>query len=182
MTCFACEQEPVRQCPRCGRPFCEDHGTDLCAACLEPASGLPSFSLYRGSLLALLIGTLVAVWLLVQPTGGEGNSLRAVIVTPTAEGAARVTASPGAPGAASTTQASGSTPGTAASPAMTRPATPPTGTAEYTVASGDTLSSICERNKPATMSLADCIEQAVRLNSLSSPNDLSVGDKLRLPR
>ncbi|HEX5368981.1 MAG TPA: hypothetical protein VFY10_06150, partial [Dehalococcoidia bacterium] len=56
MTCFACEREPTQQCPRCGRPYCNEHGEDVCDACLEPASGLPSFTLYRGSLLALLIG------------------------------------------------------------------------------------------------------------------------------
>ena len=78
MTCFACESEPTQQCPRCGRPYCDEHGEDVCDACLEPASGLPSFTLYRGSLLALLVGTVLAVWLLIlQPPGGETNAASA---------------------------------------------------------------------------------------------------------
>src|SRR3954454_7676042 len=86
MTCFACEREPTRQCPRCGRPYCDEHGEDVCDACLHPGSGVPSFTLYRGSLLALMIGTAVAVWLIVQPAGGEGSSqaLRPAVVSPTA--------------------------------------------------------------------------------------------------
>src|SRR3989304_1243951 len=84
MTCFACEREPTQQCPRCGRPFCEDHGEELCDACLEPAGGVPSFTLYRGSLLALLIGTVLAVWLLIQPSGSEGEGgIQPVVITPT---------------------------------------------------------------------------------------------------
>src|SRR5690242_3292975 len=99
MTCFACEREPTRQCPRCGRPYCDEHGEDVCDACLNPGSGVPSFTLYRGSLLALLIGTAVAVWLIVQPSGNDNTAnaaLRPVVVTPT------VAARAGAPGAAQT--------------------------------------------------------------------------------
>src|SRR5215212_2839310 len=99
MTCFACVREPTRQCPRCGRTCCDEHGEDVCDACLNPGSGVPSFTLYRGSLLALLIGTAVAVWLIVQPSGGEtspNQALRPQVVTPTA--VARVAgATPGAP-------------------------------------------------------------------------------------
>ena len=84
MTCFACEQEPTQQCPRCGRPYCDDHGEDVCDACLEPSSGLPSFTLYRGSLLALLIGTALAVWLILQPPGETASSAVAPqVITPT---------------------------------------------------------------------------------------------------
>src|SRR3972149_3611207 len=74
LTCFACEREPTQQCPRCGRPYCDDHGEELCDACLEPASGVPSFTLYRGSLLALLVGTALAVYLLIQPSSGDEGS------------------------------------------------------------------------------------------------------------
>ena len=131
MTCFACEREPTRQCPRCGRPYCDEHGEDVCDACLNPGSGVPSFTLYRGSLLALLIGTAVAVWLIVQPSGGDasgGNqALRPVVITPTAVVRSAVT--PGAPPAqtpgpppATTPAAGAPTPG---APAVTTPGAPP---------------------------------------------------------
>ena len=34
---------------------------------MDPALALPSYRVYRGSLLALLVGSIVAVWLLVLP-------------------------------------------------------------------------------------------------------------------
>lgn len=187
LTCFACEREPTQQCSRCGRPYCDEHGEELCDVCLQPSSGVPSFSLYRGSLLALLIGTALAVWLLVQPTSSEGGSgARPIVLTPTSVAARGLTTPQ-----AETTLMPGQTSvaGTPAPPRVTGTVTPLTvgtpgaaGPAEYTVASGDTLSSICERQKPASMSITDCVEQVVRLNNLSSANDLSIGQKLRIPR
>ncbi len=79
MDCYACSNEASRQCRRCSRLYCEVHGGDLCAECLSPTSALPSFNLYRGSLLALLVGTAIAIWLLVRPPGaGDGPD---VIIT-----------------------------------------------------------------------------------------------------
>jgi len=198
MTCFACEQEPTQQCSRCGRPYCDDHGEELCDACLNPASGVPSFSLYRGSLLALLIGACLSIWLFVQPNSSSGESaLRPVVVTPT-PAAARTLTTP-APG---TTQVPGTTPGGAlptqalagGTPVGTRPAgttpaagaTPPAtaasgGIGEVEVRSGDTLSAICERVKPTAMTVTECVDRVVALNSLSRADAISVGDKLKVP-
>jgi nucleoid-associated protein YgaU len=182
MTCFACEQDPTQQCPRCGRPYCDDHGEDVCDACLNPASGLPSFTLYRGSLFALLIGTVIALILLVQPPGGESNAPQAsTVITPTAPAAAGGTPAPGTTTRAANTPA----PGTTQSPAPTQ--TPSSGgggggTGTYTVVSGDTLSTICERVRPATMSVSECVDRIVSLNSLADANDISIGDVLTTPR
>ena len=219
MTCFACEREPTRQCPRCGRPYCDEHGEDVCDACLNPGSGVPSFTLYRGSLLALLIGTAVAVWLIVQPSGGEtsGNqALRPQLVTPTAVVRA-IGATPGAPQAAQTPVAGGvqptplppgpattpgapaaATPGAApgtprppGTPTTPAPGTTPTagstpapaaGTGSYTVVSGDTLSSICNQVKPASMSVSECVDRVVTLNRLNSPSEISIGQQLTVPK
>jgi len=220
MTCFACEREPTRQCPRCGRPYCDEHGEDVCDACLNPGSGVPSFTLYRGSLLALLIGTAVAVWLIVQPSGGEtsaNQALRPQLVTPTAVARSVTGTTPGAapvqtPGAApATTPQAGTpnlTPGTA--PATTPGATPgappagtprppgtpaagttpasggtpapAAGTGSYTVVSGDTLSSICNQVKPASMSVSECVDRVVTLNRLSSASEISIGQQLTVPK
>lgn len=192
MTCFACEREPTQQCSRCGRPYCDEHGEELCDACMEPSSGVPSFSLYRGSMLALLIGTALAVYLLVQPGGGESaGAVRPVLLTPTPQGARSITIPPAGttPGAATqATPAAGTTTAprpTGTAPVATTPAavtTPPAGAGEYTVASGDTLSAICEKVKPPSMTVPDCVERIVALNSLPNANAISVGDRLRVPR
>jgi Tfp pilus assembly protein FimV len=192
MTCFACEQEPTQQCPRCGRPYCDDHGEDVCDACLEPASGLPSFTLYRGSLLVLLVGTVLAVWLILQPPGNNTNAaIGPLLVTPTpVPTQAGVATTPGAQQTAGPQQTPGAqqTPGTQQSPAPT--ATRATGTATpangggsgtYTVVSGDTLSSICEKVKPASMSNSDCVDRIRSLNSLSG-DGISIGQVLQVPK
>ena len=197
MTCFACEQEPTQQCPRCGRPYCDDHGEELCDVCLHPASGMPSFSLYRGSLLALLIGTALAVYVFLQPNSSEGESaLKPIVITPTPAAVRGLTtpAPNGATPPAGATQApaGNTTPGVvptrpAGTPAAgsTQPAGTPASTGsigEVVVASGDTLSAICERVKPASMTVPDCVDRVVALNSLTSANAISPGDKLKVPQ
>jgi hypothetical protein len=192
ISCFACDKEPTQQCPRCGRPYCDDHGEELCDACLEPASGVPSFTLYRGSLLALLFGTLLAVWLLVQPADSSDDIRPQVI--PTQQVSANTTPQQGTTPGVNTTPQPGAntTPGTnptaattqPAGPTATRPAgtTPAAGSGTYTVASGDTLSSICAARKPASMSVTDCVDQVVSLNGLSSAGSISIGQSLRIPQ
>jgi LysM repeat protein len=175
LTCFACEQEPTQQCPRCGRPYCDDHGEDVCDACLNPASGLPSFTLYRGSLLALLVGTALAVWLLIQPPGGESNAPQAgTIITPTPQVQVNATQPAG-------TAQPGTTPGAAnptARPNTTPTAAPSSGSGTYTVVSGDTLGGICARLKPGD---AECVEQIRTLNGLTG-DTISVGQTLKIPQ
>ena len=192
VTCFACDNEPTRQCSRCGRPYCDDHGSELCDACLEPSSGVPSFSLYRGSLLALLIGTALSVWLLVQPTSSEGDGIRPVVLTPTTT-AARSNTTPGpeqTQPAGATTPRPQTTPGaqTTQPPAITgtpRPSTTPAtgstpaaGANTYTVVSGDTLSGICAARRP---NIADCVQQVMTLNGITDATSVGIGDVLRLP-
>lgn len=180
LTCFACEQEPTQQCPRCGRPYCDDHGEDVCDACLQPASGLPSFTLYRGSLLALLVGTAIAVWLLVQPPGGEGNAPQAgtVVFTPTSQVRVDTTPLPG------TTQTANGTPGagTTRTPGSTTTPGTSVGSGSYTVVAGDTLSSICSRVKPASLSVNDCVDQVVTLNNLKDSGSITPGQTLKIPQ
>jgi hypothetical protein len=188
ISCFACDKEPTQQCPRCGRPYCDDHGEELCDACLEPASGVPSFTLYRGSLLALLFGTLLAVWLLIQPADSSNDPRPQPQPTQAVAGNATQPAGNTTPPAnttpAGTTPPAGNTP---AGPTATRPAgatpgtTPAAGGQTYTVASGDTLGSICEARKPASMTVSECVDQVVSLNGLSSAGSISIGQSLRIP-
>jgi hypothetical protein len=190
MTCFACEQEPTQQCPRCGRPYCDDHGEDVCDACLEPASGLPSFTLYRGSLLALLIGTALAVWLILQPPGDTADS--AVAPPPTEPAATQPTPTQpaGATGAQpDNTPSEGETPETTETPEATGP-TGPTGstgatgsagdnTTTYTIQDGDTLFGLC--STLSTLDPSECLERLLDINGITLETTLTAGDTLVIP-
>lgn len=177
MTCFACENEPTQQCPRCGRPYCDEHGEDVCDACLAPASGLPSFTLYRGSLLALLVGTALAVWLLIQPPGGETNAPQsATIITPTTQAAAGTI-----PVAGSTATAASPVPSGTEGPAVSNTPTTSTGTTEYTVQSGDTLFAICADVAPS-LDPDDCVDRIVALNDLPDAETINPGQVLEVPQ
>ena len=181
MTCFACEQEPTQQCPRCGRPYCDDHGEEVCDACLEPASGLPSFTLYRGSLLALLIGTALAVWLILQPPGESASSAVAPqIITPTEPAVVQTTATLPAGAATATTPivqetplVSSTEPAAAATPA-------PGGTTTYTVEDGDTLFGIC--SNLSSLDPSECVDRVLEINSITDSSTISVGETLTIPQ
>ena len=80
MECFRCDQPAVQECARCGALYCDDHGDTLCERCMDPFNALPSSRVYRGSLLALLIGTVFAVWLLVRPGTGDAGGPPAGLV------------------------------------------------------------------------------------------------------
>lgn len=180
MECYACENEATKQCRRCARVYCELHGGDLCAECLSPASALPSFNLYRGSLLALLVGTAVAVWLLVQPPGpGASGEAEVAIsgVTPTPL-VTQVIETP--------TEAAEGTPSVTNTPRPTNTREPAaTNTPEqrtYTVQSGDTLESIAQQQKPPGISTADYAAQIAAANGISLDNPIiRPGDTLVLP-
>jgi hypothetical protein len=142
-------------------------------------------------LLALLVGTALAVWLLVQPPASEGEpAVRPRILTPTVAVAGvpgsgtpqTVVTQPPAgptqpPGAATTsTRITGTvTPIVSGTPTGT--GTPAAGT--YTVVAGDSLSGICSSQRPAQVN-ADCVANLRTLNSISG-DSISVGQTLRLP-
>jgi len=176
MNCYTCANEATSQCKRCGRPYCDAHGDALCAECLKPASALPSYTLYRGSLLALLVGTAFALWLLVRPPGGSEES--SPVVLPQQEKAA----------ATATVEAPTSTPSRLTTPTPARPAGGPAATAtptsrEYVVQEGDTLYGIAESLKPPGVELMDFVEEIARLNNLGDPDSavLHPGQTLIIP-
>lgn len=145
MECYACDNEATRQCRRCARHYCELHGGDLCAACLSPTSSLPSFNLYRGSLLVLLIGTAVALWLLVRPPG-SGNGHDVVIPGFTATAVVSEGDATPSPVATSETPEATETPG--ADRTRTPQATATTEQRVYVVQENDSLTAIGERFAP----------------------------------
>src|SRR3972149_2850220 len=102
MDCYLCDNEAFQRCPRCGNPYCRDHGEDpsagpgqgLCAACPTPANAAPSGAFSRASLLALLLGSVLALWLLVRPPGLPGESTEDVIPEASPQATATPTPSP----------------------------------------------------------------------------------------
>jgi hypothetical protein len=137
MNCYACEQAAIQHCSRCGKGYCADHGETpsagraaLCAECLSPASATPSNVIFRSSLFALLVASVLALWLLVRPPDlpGEESTLQP---QPTA---LNTTQGPSAPPGESPTAAP---PGEATpTPAPAAETPPPTN--QYTVVEGDT--------------------------------------------
>jgi hypothetical protein len=169
MNCYACANEATSQCKRCGRYYCDAHGDALCAECLKPASALPSYTLYRGSLLALLVGTAFALWLLVRPPGGSEES--SPVVLPQPEEAA----------ATATVEAPTSTPIQPTTPTPAATATP--ARREYVVQEGDTLYGIAERMKPPDRDLVDFVREIAQLNNLGDVDSvvLNPGQTLIIP-
>ena len=197
MRCFRCDQEAVQECPRCGALYCDDHGDALCGRCADPVLAIPSYRVFRGSLLALLVGSLVAVWLLVLPPAGTDQDRPPTAlagIVPTA-GATPRSATPPAP--ASTPAAGGGAPAATVSatprpastptaaptatptPAATpRPAGTPTPTAAataYTVRPGDTLTDIAAQFNTT-------VEALQRANNIADPTGIQAGDRLTIPR
>ena len=211
MECFRCDQQAVQECPRCGALYCDDHGEALCERCSDPALALPSYRVYRGSLVALLAGTVFAVWLLVRPpatTDADGPlpaPLAGVIATPaatvTGDGdqppqGAEATATPATPAtpAATATAEATATPATPATPAATATAEataapaaspPPSGGAiamrEHTVSDGDTLFSIAERYLPPDKDVLTFVEEIAAFNDVSDADSIVLGQVIRVP-
>jgi LysM repeat protein len=190
MTCYVCGKEATHRCPRCAKLYCDEHGDDLCAACQDPASAIPSGAVFRGSLLALLVASILALWLLIQPPGLPGGEpgeeavlplptiTPVALTSPTPTPTATPTATP-TPTASPTAEA---TPSPTASPTPEPTPTPtPTPTpepppfTEYEVQPGDTLSSIAQ-------AFGTTIDEIVRINGLESQDVIiDVGQKLLVP-
>jgi hypothetical protein len=140
------------QCSRCGRHYCIDHGSNLCAACLDPVQAAPSSATFRLALAGLLGASVLALWLLVRPPSvpGEGSG---IIQEPEASPDFTPGLTPdtddetsGPTGAASGTprpsEAATATP--EATEAPTEAPTEPPGPVEYLTQDGDTWFGIAE--------------------------------------
>ncbi|MBI1886018.1 MAG: LysM peptidoglycan-binding domain-containing protein [Chloroflexi bacterium] len=181
MECYACGEEANQRCLRCGNAYCPDHGRvpsaggqAFCADCLSPAGAAPSGAVFRGSLLALLVGAVLALWLLIRPPELPGESSNAlqplpdqpIDITPTPSPLSPATPTP--------------RPEASATPKPKRTATPkPKATKtpsffEYTVQEGDTLYDI------ATAYGMDP-EDLAAINGIDDPSLIQPGDVIRIP-
>lgn len=200
MNCYSCDASATNVCRRCARPYCEDHGNaQYCADCLKPASALPSFNLYRGSLLVMLVGTAVAIVLIMRPPG-ESKGASPVIVgrsSPTATASSGTPAAAETPATTASAPAGSETPGTPTTPAAGTPGatgtpaaaeTPaPTATPspfnEYVVQDGDSVASIAEAMLTPGDDLTAFENAIINLNGLDTTNPiLHPGQKLLLPK
>lgn len=150
---------------------------------MDPALALPSYRVYRGSIAALLIGSIVAVWLLVLPPAradqdGPPAALAGVVQTATPTATPEVTATP-APSEGSPTPTA--PPEATATATATSTATPTAESQTYVVQSGDTLfliASLFASDPSQIESLANAIAVA---NGITDPATIQVGQELIIP-
>jgi len=189
--CYLCGGEPTHQCPRCRRLYCDEHGGELCADCLSPASALPSSGIYRGSILALLAGTVVALWLMIrQPSEGNNPAGGTIVITPSPvvtrtvrPQASRTPAGSVTPAETGTPAAGSATPESGEETATPAPGETPGGAITYTVQQGDTLFGIAERYLPVGENLGDFVDRIAAANGLNAQNpQLEPGQVLHIPR
>ena len=187
MECFLCERGAVQECARCGALYCDDHGEALCERCSDPALALPSYQVYRGSLLALIVGSVFALWLLISPPGGGDldaapqappNTGTPVVLPPaTATPTSTTTPTPTALPNPTATPPPAGAPAPAAAPA---PA-PAGGVTEYTVVEGDSLFLIAEQLIEPGGNVGDFVLEITELNGITDPGQIGIGEVLQIP-
>jgi LysM repeat protein len=149
----------------------------FCADCLRPASAIPSSNLYFGALLVMLVGTALAVYLIVRPPGDSSSAAPVVV----GQSTATATPSGGTPQPTVPAQTPVATP-SSPTPAPTSAATE-SPFLTYTVVEGDSLFSIAEANVPPGDDIIAYLEAIATLNGLDpDAADLQAGDEILLPR
>jgi LysM domain len=196
VNCYTCDHPATNACKRCAKPYCEDHGNaTYCADCLRPASALPSFNLYRGALLVMLVGTAVAVFLVVRPPGETKGAPPVVVgkttatpangqeaaLTPTPQSTLDAgLQTPEATGTPSTDETPSGTPGATTTPDANATSSP---YGLYIVVAGDTLFDIANANLPPGDDPVSFAKAIAALNGLNYDAPvLPIGKKLALPK
>lgn len=155
---------------------------------LDPSLAMPSPRVYRGSLIALLLGSIFAVWLLVLPPVGADQdsppaSIDGIVTTP--EPTATSEATPGPTAEATSTAVATATPARTAIPDATATAAPtaaPTSTAAtYTVVAGDTMLAIAEQFLPPGRELNEFANEIAVANGIGDITQIQVGQVLEIP-
>jgi LysM repeat protein len=149
---------------------------------MAPESAVPSALVYRGSILTLVVATLLTVFLLIRPPA-EKSQASLVRELPTSTAAISATATPTPPRTATqagsgdetpeATPATPETPGASPTAAETAEATPTTGPRVHIVAAGDTLSGIAAEYDTT-------VDELERLNPGIDEN-INIGDEVIVP-
>jgi LysM repeat protein len=178
-SCYYCENPAEAECPTCGRLYCTEHGEDVCLRCMAPEAAVPSAAVYRGSILALALATLVVVFLLVRPPESKSSS-NLVRDLPTSTAAVGSTATPTAPGSATQptprpgTQVPSSVTPTTPTIAASVSASPTAAGRTHVMKAGDTLSDVAAS---FGVSVADIVAANPGLN----PDTIAIGTEIRIP-
>ena len=170
-TCHYCARPASSECHTCGRLYCGEHGEDVCLRCLSPEAATPSPMVFRGAILALIIGTAVTIFLIVSPpeSASKADSVRP-ITTPTIISPA--TATPTRAGAAASRTATATSPASASATTPGARATP-AGQQSYTVQSGDSLSKIAQTFGVTQQAIVDA--------NPGLTEDIKIGQVLQIP-
>ena len=137
-----------------------------------PESASPSVLAYRGSIAALVLGSFVALFLVLRP---PEDASRAAPVRPEATNTPAVAATATAtPEGAQPSPSPTALPTTEASPTAV-PATPTPGAIEYAIIAGDTLSAVAE-------SFGTTVDDILAINPGLDPNALNIGALILVPR
>ena len=171
-TCHYCDRPAEEQCPTCGRLYCLEHGDDVCLRCMAPESATPSSLMYRGSLLVLIVASLITIFLFVRPpeSKSKGDSVRTLATSTSASAATATPTPPGSTTRSATAQPSGAT----GASTTVQPSTTPPAANTYTVVSGDTLSGIAAA-KGTTLDVIQALNPGI------TPQTLGIGTVLKLP-
>ncbi len=182
LTCYYCDNTAEAESPTCGRLYCSEHGEDVCLRCMSPEAAAPSGAVYRGSVLALVIASLVVVFLLVRPpeSRSDTNLVRNVPTSTAAVGATATPTSQGGSGGPTTAPLEGTqvpssvTPTVPAGTPGTVVASPTIAGETYTMRDGDTLSAVAAGYG---VSVADIVAANPGLN----PDSIAIGTVIRIP-
>lgn len=162
---------------------------------MDPARALPSYWVYRGSLLALMAGSVVAAWLLVFPPEDAGSGGRPPASIAGVLGGDALSPTPPPAAAVPRVETAEARPAVAAEPTPTATRTPPpspTATptvaapaprpeVEYTVQEGDTLFGIVEHFLEPGGDHAELLSRVVELNGIVDASNIQIGQVIRIP-
>ncbi len=181
LACYYCENAAEAECHACGRLYCSEHGDDVCLRCMSPESATPSAAVYRGSILVLVVASLITLFLVVRPPESKSDT-NLVRDLPTSTAAVSTTATPTRPGGVATstprtgTQVPSSvtpvSPTAAAS--ATAAASPTTAGRTYVMKSGDTLSAVAA-------SFGVTVAELLAANPGLNANTIAVGAEIKIP-
>lgn len=165
---------------------------------MDPLLALPSHRVYRGSLFAILFGSVVAISLLILPPASAdqdsppsaiGDLVQTATPTPTTAATGTPEDPEGTPPPEGTEDPEGSPePNGTGTPEPGDTATPePTSTPEpeevtYTVQPGDTLNGIASQFAPDGVSTAEMADRISAANGITNPNSLQLGQELIIPQ
>ncbi len=180
LTCYYCDNAAEAECPTCGRLYCGEHGDDVCLRCMSPEAASPSAAVYRGSILALVVASLITLFLVVRPPETK-SATNLASELPTATAAISTTATPTQRGGVvvptprpGTQVPSSVTPETPASGTPTAGPSPTPSGKVYVMKAGDTLSAVAA-------SYGVTIDALLAANPGLNPDAIAVGTEIKIP-